>query len=130
MENFFPPSFELVGRIRYVEKKEPTAMRKTPAMKLFIQHGPRRMGDSNRETNFLNGMYVRVPFYVYSRIVDKLVEGQIVQIKGHLQGVHKPATDTVGTELVAERIAFQREAEPESDKAAVPETAEPATSAE
>ncbi len=106
MQNFFPPSFELTGVIKHIDKKEPTAQRKAPAMKLFIQHGPRRMGDATRETNFLNGMFVRVPHFVYQRIADKLVEGRVIQIKGRLQGVHKTAIDSVVTELVAERIAF------------------------
>lgn len=117
MQNFFPPSFTLTGRIKHVDKKEPTAQRRSPAMKLFIQHGPRRMGDATRETNFLNGMFVRVPFFVYQRIADKLVEGRIVQIKGRLQGVHKTAIDSVVTELVAERIEFHPD-----DEAAVAES--------
>lgn len=104
----FPPSFELVGEVKTVEKKEPTDTKRTPAMKLFVQYGSRRTGDGKKEVNFLNGMYVRVPFFVHQRIGDKIVPGTVIHIKGHLQGVYKVALESVAIEAVAERISFSR----------------------
>lgn len=104
----FPPSFELIGEIKAVDKREPTETKRTPAMKMFIQYGPRRAGDGKKDVNFVNGMYLRVPFFVWQRIAEKLVPGAVVHIKGHLQGVYKPATEAVTPELVAERISFAR----------------------
>lgn len=104
----FPPSFEVIGEIKSVDYREPTALKKTPAMKVFVQFGPRRTGDGRKEVNFINGMHVRVPFFVHQRISDKMVPGAIVHIKGHLQGVYKAVQESVGIEAVAERVSFSR----------------------
>lgn len=113
----FPPSFELVGEIKTVDKKAPTDLKRNPAMKLFIQYGTRRAGDSKRDVNFLNGMYVRVPFFVWQRIEDKIQPGAIVHVKGHLQGIYKMAIESVMTECVVERISFYKSEEEETPAA-------------
>jgi hypothetical protein len=120
----FPPSFELIGEVKTVDRKEPTETKKTPAMKLFVQYGSRRTGDGKKEVNFLNGMFVRVPFFVHQRIGDKIVPGTVVHIKGHLQGVYKMALESVSIEAVAERISFARIEEDEAAPAAAPAAAE------
>lgn len=128
MQFTFPPSFEVIGEIKAVDKREPTEQRRTPAMKLFIQYGPRRAGDGRREVNFLNGISVRVPHFVHQRIGDKLVQGAIVHIKGHLQGVYKAALGTVDIEAVAERVVVPRREHAPGEDASAEAAAEEMTS--
>lgn len=106
--NPFPPSFELVGTVVSVEVREPSTECPFPAARVLIQYGEDRAWNNQAAANFVNQLFVRMPYNTHKNFTDKLVEGATVQIKGRMQGVDKMTNgySYMKTELVAERIAF------------------------
>lgn len=74
---------------------------------IIIQYGSEREHSTNNP--FVNALPVRVPHYKFEKVQAMLVEGTIVDIIGHHQGVFKDGMGTgngfFNTELVADRLS-------------------------
>lgn len=108
---FIAPSFEVIGEISETDFKEITEENPKPAALICVKYGPERAWRNDLEVNFINEVYVRLPFGIYIRIIEKFQIGRIVRIKGHLQGLRRHGDDSPRVELNAERISFPQDDE-------------------
>lgn len=100
------PSFELLGELVDVDIKAPMEMHPRPSALVCIRFGPERLWNNESETNFVNDIYVKMPFNTYSKRIEKFTRGAMLRIKGRLQCVQKPDSDSPQVELVAETVTF------------------------
>ena len=95
-----------ISRILVNEPKDPEKAKRRPGSGvLMIQYGPVR-DSSGGPVDFVNAVLVRIPSYRWPQYRDKLKEGQVVEITGHLQGILKQAgmEPFFTVELVADRV--------------------------
>lgn len=104
------PSFELIGEILEFDFKEPSEEQPKPSALMCVRYGPEREWRNDVEVNFVNEIYVKIPFGKYSKIIEKFQEGLMIRIKGRLQCSQKQGDDSPRVELNAEQILFLVEA--------------------
>ena len=113
-------TFVISGEVKRVDVSGKPG-KKGPSAVVLIQYGPSRQR-TDQMVQFLNVALVRVPPYVYDKLVDTLKVGCLVDITGHTQGVLKHIVEEgfITNELVADRLQVVEAEEPE-DPVAVPE---------
>lgn len=102
----FPPSFELIGELVEIDIKEPTQLQPKPSALAVFKFGPERVWSNDVEANFVNDIYIKLPFNTYSLRIERLVPGTLIKVKGRLQCVQKRDDDAPRVELVAETVQF------------------------
>ena len=107
----FPPSFDLIGELVEIDFKNPTEMQPKPSALVSVKYGRERLWSNDAEVNFVNEIYVKLPFNTYSNRIDKLTRGAVLRIKGRLQSIQKQSDDAPRVELVAEVVAFSTASE-------------------
>lgn len=107
----FPHSFEFNGELVEVDFKELTQMQPKPAVLACVKFGPERLWSNDNEVNFVNEIYVKMPFNTYGKQIEKFTPGALVRIKGRLQGVQKHGDGAFRVELLAEKVSFSMASE-------------------
>ncbi|MHB1666135.1 hypothetical protein [Thiomonas sp.] len=104
--------FYMAGRIQQVRvhggKRSVAEGGKPPSAIILLQYGVAREG-GNGPVEFLNAALIRIPAFRYDKIADKLVEGALVSVAGHIQGIMKQAMGEgyITSELVADNVRFE-----------------------
>lgn len=94
-----------ISRLTVNEPKDPEKAKRGGSAIALIQYGPVR-DSSGGPVDFVNAAMVRIPNFKWQHYRDKLREGQIVEVTGHLQGIVKPLgmEQYFTVEVVADRI--------------------------
>jgi hypothetical protein len=97
--------FFLVGRIDRITVNKKRADGKGGSAMILLQYGPERE-TSNAAVEFVNAVVIRIPAFRFEALGDRLQEGAVVSVTGHIQGILKGgAGETYMTqELVADNI--------------------------
>lgn len=100
--------FTTYGVIKKVTVSEPKDPKKNASAIILLRYGQTREA-TNSGVEFVNAVMIRIPGYRYPQVKDKLKEGALVQIMGHLQGVYKTSMSEgyFTTELVADHLEWE-----------------------
>lgn len=99
-------NFTVVGLIRKIKggNMDPKTQRPSSAM-LTVQYGHKR-DNTGGAVEFINALAMRVPSHTWQRLQTQIAIGQVVEIKGKIQGVFKSVSDGgyLTSELVVESV--------------------------
>lgn len=99
-------NFVVVGLVRKIKggNVDPKTQRPSSAM-LTVQYGHKR-DNTGGPVEFINALAMRVPSHTWQRLQAQVTVGQVVEIKGKIQGVYKQVMDGgyLTSELVVESV--------------------------
>lgn len=97
--------FSLSGRLKRIQISDKNPAKVSAVV--LVQYGASRERTGG-PVEFVNAIMVRIPPFRFEKVKQHLVEGNRIDISGHLQGVLKQvmAEGYFTSELVADRVTF------------------------
>lgn len=98
-------TFLLSGEVKKITISEPKDPKRNASAVLLVQYGIQREATGG-SVEFVNATLVRVPSYKFPALRSRLRQGQVIEVRGHIQGVYKNMIDQgfFTVELVADQI--------------------------